>query len=51
MTHKELVEQVSSNLFKEKKKLETRKSWLAIRHYLQQLSEYQLKEMLKDATL
>ena len=51
MNHKELVEKVSSNLFKEKGKLETRKSWLAIRNYLQQLSEDQLIEMNKDASL
>ena len=48
MSHKELVDQVSSSLIREGGKLETRKSWLAIRNYLQQLSDEQLKAMLKD---
>ncbi len=49
MNHKELVNEVSANLFKRSKKLESRKSWLAMRNYLQQLSDDQLKEMLKEA--
>ena len=49
MNHKELVDQVSSTLIRESGKLETRKSWLAIRNYLQQLSDEQLKAMLRDA--
>ena len=49
MNHKELVDQVSSTLIREGRKLESRKSWLAMRNYLQQLSEEQLKAMLKDA--
>ena len=48
MNHKELVDQVSANLIRESRKLETRKSWLAMRNYLQQLSDEQLKAMLKD---
>ncbi len=48
MNHKELVDQVSANLIREGRKLETRKSWLAMRKYLQQLSDEQLKAMLKD---
>ena len=48
MNHKELVDQISSNLIKESGKLESRKSWLAMRNYLQQLSDDQLKEMLKN---
>ena len=48
MNHKELVDQVSSTLIREGRKLESRKSWLAMRNYLQQLSEEQLKAMLKD---
>ena len=51
MNHKELVDQVSANLIRESGKIETRKSWLAIRNYLQQLSDVQLKAMLKDITL
>ena len=48
MNHKELVDQVSANLIRESGKLETRKSWLAMRNYLQQLSDEQLKAMLKE---
>ena len=49
MNHKELVDQVSANLIREGGKLETRKSWLAMRNYLHQLSDEKLKAMLKDA--
>ena len=49
MTHKELVDQVSANLFKESGKLESERSWLAMRNYLEQLDSEQLKLMLKDA--
>ena len=49
MNHKELVDQVSTNLIKKSRKLESRKSWLAMRNYLQQLSDEQLKAILKDA--
>ena len=48
MNHKELVDQVSANLIRECGKLETRKSWLAMRNYLKQLSDQELKAMLKD---
>ena len=48
MTHNELVDKVSADLFKESRKLESRKSWLAMRNYLQQLSKEQLKAMLKQ---
>ena len=48
MNHKELVDQVSENLIREGGKLETRKSWLVMRNYLQQLSDEQLKAMLKE---
>ena len=48
MNHKELVDQVSANLIREGRKLETRKSWLAMRNYLLQLSDEQLKAILKD---
>ena len=49
MTHKELVDQVSANLFKQSGKIESQRSWLAIRHYLEQLDSEQLKLMLKEA--
>ena len=48
MTHKELIDQVSANLFKQSRKSESRKSWLAMRNYLEQLDSEQLKSMLKD---
>ena len=48
MTHKELIDQVSANLFKQSGKLESRRSWLVMRNYLEQLDIEQLKSMLKD---
>ena len=48
MTHKELIDQVSANLFKQSGKLETRRSWLAMRNYLEQLNSELLIFMLKD---
>ena len=48
MNHKELVDLVSANLIRENGKLETLKSWLAMRNYLQQLSDEQLIAMLKE---
>ena len=47
MNHKELVDQVSANIFRESGKIESRNSWLAMRNYLQQLDDIQLKAMLK----
>ena len=49
MKHKELVDQVSASLFKKSGKLESRKSWLAMRNYLQQLSDEQLNVILKES--
>ena len=48
MNHKELVDQVSANLFKYKGTLESRKGWLSIRNYLEQLDIDQLKSILKE---
>ena len=48
MNHKELVDQVSSNIFRESGKIESRKSWLVMRNYLEQLDDIQLKAMLKE---
>ena len=48
MNHNELVDQVSSSLIREGGKLESLKSWLVMRDYLQQLSDDQLKEILQD---
>ena len=48
MTHKELVDQVSAILFKKSGKIESHKSWLAMRNYLEQLDSEQLKLMIKE---
>ena len=51
MTHKELVDQVSANLFKQSGKIESKRSWLAMRNYLEQLDSDQLKLILKEGAL
>ena len=48
MTHKELIDQVSANLFKQSGKIESERSWLAMRNYLEQLDSYQLELILKE---
>ena len=48
MNHKELVDQVSRNLFKKTGKIESRNSWLAMRNYLEQLDDLQLEAMLNE---
>ena len=48
MNHKELVDQVASSFFRQSVKMESRRSWLAMRNYLEQLDSEQLKSMLKD---
>ena len=50
MTHKELVDQVSTNLFKQSGKIESERSWLAMRNYLEQLDSDQLKLLLKEGS-
>ena len=50
MTHKELVDQVSANLFKQSGMIESERSWLAIRNYLEQLDSDQLKLILKEGS-
>ncbi len=49
MSHKELVDKVSQDLFKRSGKLESQRSWLAMRNYLEQLDSEQLKAMLREA--
>ena len=49
MNNKELVDKVSASLIKKSGKLESRKSWLAMRTYLQQLSDEQLNVILKES--
>ena len=51
MNHKELVDQVSSSIFRESGKIESRKSWLVMRNYLEQLDDIKLKAMLKKNQL
>tara|TARA_Y100000739_G_C20288508_1_gene319953 strand:- start:282 stop:449 length:168 start_codon:yes stop_codon:yes gene_type:complete len=48
--HKELIDQVSATLFKKSDMIESQKSWLAMRHYLEQLDCEQLKLLIKEAT-
>ena len=48
MNHNELVDQVSSFFFSQSGKIESRRSWLAMRTYLEQLDSEQLKDMLKE---
>ena len=50
MTHKELIDQVSANLFKQSGKIQSQRSWLAMRNYLEQLDSDQLKLMLKESS-
>ena len=50
MTHKELVDQVSANLFKQSGKIESERSWLAMRNYLERLDNDQLKLLLKEGS-
>ena len=50
MTHKELVDQVSANLFKQSGKIESERSWLAMRNYLEQLDSDQLKLILNEGS-
>ena len=51
MNHEELVDQVSANIFKECRKIESLNSWLVMRNYLEKLDDRQLKAMLKRNNL
>ena len=46
MNHKELVDQVSASFFRQSVKMQSRRSWLAMRIYLEQLDSEQLKELI-----
>ena len=48
MNHKKLVDKVSANIFNQSGKIESERSWLAMRNYLEQLDSEQLKLMLKE---
>ena len=51
MKYKELVDQVSAKLLKKSGKIESQRSWLVMRNYLEQLDNEQLKLMLKEVKL
>ena len=42
-----LIEQIFAKIFKESGKLESRKAWQAMRDYLEQLNEDQLKALIE----
>ena len=48
MNHEELVDRVSAKIFKLSRKIDSLNSWLAMRNYLEQLDDLQLKAMLKE---
>ncbi len=48
MNHKELVDQVSVSFVRQSGKMESRRSLLAMRIYLEQLDIEQLKELIKE---
>ena len=48
MNHKELVDQVSASFVRQSGKIESRRAWLAMRIYLEQLENEQLKAILKE---
>ena len=48
MNHKELVDRVSANIFRQSGKIESRNSWLVMRNYLDKLDDLQLEEILKE---
>ncbi len=48
MTHKELVDQVSAKLFKQSRKIESQRSWIIMRNYLEKLDTEKLISILKE---
>ena len=48
MNHKELVDQVFASVVRQSGKMESRRSWLAMRIYLEQLDSEQLKDIFKE---
>ncbi len=48
MNHKELVDKVSASYLRQNGKMESRRSWIAMRIYLEQLDSEQLKDILKE---
>ena len=50
MNHKELVDKVFASCLRQSGKMESRKSWLAMRIYLEQLDSEKLKDILKETS-
>ena len=48
MTHSELVDLVTTNLFRQRGKMESLRSWLTIRNYLEQLDKDELIAILEE---
>ena len=48
MNQKELIDQISSSLFREIGRTESLKSWQAMRNYLNQLDIEELKSLYKN---
>tara|TARA_B100000212_G_scaffold175234_1_gene131915 strand:- start:405 stop:560 length:156 start_codon:yes stop_codon:yes gene_type:complete len=51
MDKEHLVELITTSLFREDKELETKKSYIAMKRYLQQLNLDQLRTMSKEFIL
>ena len=49
MKHRELVDFVSADIFKQTGMFESRRSWLAMRNYLDQLDDQQLRTILQES--
>ena len=49
MNKSELIDSISSCLFRKAGKLESRRSWLAMRNYLKQLDIEQLKDLYDES--
>ena len=49
MNHRELVDIVSADIFKQTGRFESRRSWLAMRNYLDQLDDQQLRTILQES--
>ena len=47
-THKDLLDKVSENLFNQSGKVKSKRYWLEMRNYLEQLDSEQLKLILKE---
>ena len=48
MNYKDIIDQVSSNIFEESGKIKSRNSRILMRNYLEQLDDFQNKSMLRE---